>query len=131
MFTASPTVWPTDLSSPSVSRKPFRNVAMRLAILRELLLIPCQLIVSSACFNFSPTMPPIAVRSALFHASRIEAARFFPSGTSSNASAPVSSPPPAPPDDPVSCCSTSRSSNLASAFSAFFADAAVPSRDFA
>ena len=66
-------VLPTSFQS-TVSRKPFRKVATLFAILLQVFLILSHGILCNAAFSFSPTISPIFVKSASFHACLIKSA---------------------------------------------------------
>ena len=66
-------VFPTSFQS-TVSRKPFRKVATLFAILLQVFLILSHGMLFSAAFSLLPTIAPISVKSAFFHACLIMSA---------------------------------------------------------
>ena len=75
VLTASPSVLPTLLSRPSVSKKPFMNVPVTLAILFACSLIGSQSMESSASRSFVPTILPMSVKSDFAQASFTRSAK--------------------------------------------------------
>ena len=75
VLTASPSVLPTLLSRSSVSKKPFMNVPVTLAILFACSLIGSQSMESSASRSFVPTILPMSVKSDFAQASFTRSAK--------------------------------------------------------
>ena len=75
VLTASPSVLPTLLSRSSVSKKPFMNVPVTLAILFACSLIGSQSMESSASRSFVPTILPMSVKSDFVQASFTRSAK--------------------------------------------------------
>ena len=104
VLTASPSVLPTLLSRPSVSKKPFMNVPVTLAILFACSLIGSQSMESSASRSFVPTILPMSVKSAFAQASFTRSAKldtapgisFFVKSIGSSAPEPFPEPLPLP-----------------------------------
>ena len=86
-------VTPISVNNPGVSRKPFRNVAILLAIFLSVALIPSHGMFSRASFSFSPNILPISVKSASAHASLTISARSLYLSATASVSYPLPSAP--------------------------------------
>ena len=120
VLTASPSVLPTLLSRPSVSKKPFINVPVTLAILFACSLIGSQSMESSASRSFVPTILPMSVKSDFAQASFTRSAKldtapgisFFVKSIGSSVPEPFPEPLPLPLPEPLLAALSRSSENF-------------------